>query len=852
MLSSSDLVEDMQTIHSARRAISTPSFSAPLRRCASLFFLIIASQSASGSDALLKAHCTACHGNEDLEGEFPLKSLGNRVSDSNIQRWLDAFDRVSAEEMPPRDDSTISRADRSKLIGYLKRQLTVYGATREAAALKPRRLNNREFEYSVRDVLLIEDVGTHQPTDNLIGDSLHDGFDTHGETLGFSKFHLEQYINAVRKIVDATILSGEKPKPRRRDFDATHIIEAHTSQNTKRPERRGKRAGFDFLDPKQLAYFEGFKSVPHTGRYRITIRCTGKDRGYYDQNETGIYPDDPIQMTVRPGGREKRFNLPDEEVKEIQLDEWLAAGTRLRLQNPTDGLTLKGNGNFKFQNAIAGTHIRKVDPDRWSKIVEVIKEKGRRPQNPGSWHNWVDYWRGPRPRVFSAIVEGPYFESWPPKRQVALIGQNPKAKNAKAILTPIAERAWRRQPRDGELDPIVRLVQSRAGQLGDVEALKEGIVSILVSPQFLLLNREDSTAQQRFASKFSFFLQSTIPDESLRKSVTSGKLNSFDQVRAEVRRRFAEGKAEPFLKAFPFAWLKLNDINFMAPDPDQYRHYHRKRISEDMTGEALHFFRHAVEQNIPVPEFLSADYSFVNADLAKVYGLDDVPQDSTFRKYTFKDGRRGGLLGMGAFLTVTADSLSTSPIHRAIYVMENFLGIHPTPPPPDVEIAEPDVREATTIKEILNRHRSDPNCASCHKRIDPFGYAFENFGPAGSWRDVYSIARTTDASVSNAAPQNQRKHAGIKTIPIDASAEFPNGARYKDIAEYRKHLLTDVNRDRFVRCFIRKLLTCANGAEPEKADFAEIEAILARSAEHEYRIIDTIAAVIDSPLFRRP
>lgn len=818
---------------------------------ASLFFLVVVPQSAFGSDALLQSHCAACHGDEDPEGEFALRSLGNQVSEKNIQRWLDALDRVTAEEMPPADDSQLSKADRRKLVTYLKQQLTDYGAAREPALLKPRRLNNREFENSVRDVLLIEDVGTHQPTDNLIGDSLHDGFDTHGETLGFSKFHLEQYIEAVRRIVDATILSGEQPKSRRLEIASTQITAAHTSQNTTRPERRGKAGGFDFLDPKQLAYFEDFKSVPHTGRYRITIRCTGKDRGYYDQNETGIYPGDSIQMTVRLGGRERLFNLPDEKVMEIKLDEWLAAGTRLRLQNPTDGLTLKGNGNFKFQNAIAGTHIKKVDPDRWSSLVEVIKKRGRRPQSPNSWHNWVEYWRGPRPRIFSAVVEGPFFESWPPKRQVALIGQNPKAQKAEAILTPIAERAWRRPPRDGELDSIVRLVESRAGQLGDVEALKEGIVSILVSPQFLLLNREDSTADQRFASKFSFFLQSTIPDEALRKSVTSGKLNSFEQVRAEVRRRIAEGKADPFLKAFPFAWLKLNDINFMAPDPDQYRHYHRKRISEDMTGEALHFFRHAVEQNIPITEFLSADYSFVNADLAKVYGLDDVPLDSTFRKYTFKDGRRGGLLGMGAFLTVTADSLSTSPIHRAIYVMENFLGIHPTPPPPDVEIAEPDVREATTIKEILNRHRSDPNCASCHRRIDPFGYAFENFGPAGSWRDIYTITKSTNASASNASPQRQRKRAGITTIPVDAGAEFPNGAKYKDIVEYRKQLLTDVNRDRFVRCFITKLLTCANGAEPEQADFAEIEAILARSAEHEYRIIETIAAVIDSPLFRK-
>ena len=411
------------------------------------------------------------------------------------------------------------------------------------------------------------------------------------------------------------------------------------------------------------------------------------------------------------------------------------------------------------------------------------------------------------------------------------------------MLQPIAERAWRRQPRAGELDPIVELVQSKAKDLGNIEALKEGIVSILVSPQFLLLNTEDDGAGERFASKFSYFLSSTIPDDTLRQAVADGKLDSFAEVRAEVQRRVDQSKADDFLRAFPTAWLELNDINFMAPDPDQFRLYHRKDLSQDMIDEVLHFFRHAVEHNVSVPELLSADYSFVNADLAQIYDLDDVPQDSVFRKHTFDDGRRGGLLGMGAFLTLTADNLTTSPIHRAIYVMENFLGIQPTPPPPNVTIAEPDVRQATTIREVLEQHRSDTNCASCHQRIDPFGFAFENFDPSGAWRDVYPVTGEGDTPSKNRVAER-------KGIPIDASAEFNSVGRYSDIVEYRQLLLTSANRDRFVRCFVVKLLTYANGKEPDKLDFAEIDAIVEQSANHNYRIVDTIAAVIDSPLFR--
>lgn len=173
--------------------------------------------------------------------------------------------------------------------------------------------------------------------------------------------------------------------------------------------------------------------------------------------------------------------------------------------------------------------------------------------------------------------------------------------------------------------------------------------------------------------------------------------------------------------------------------------------------------------------------------------------------------------------------------------MENFLGIHPAPPPADVVIAEPDVRSARTIKQVLVAHRSDKTCASCHETIDPFGYAFENFDPTGAWRDTYAVLTSESAG-------NDGRRAKPQSVPIDASASFRNGTEYRDITEFRQLMRSDANRDRFVRCFITKLLTYANGEEPH--DYTEIESILARSAENDYRIVDTIAAVIHSPLFR--
>lgn len=813
---------------------------------------------------LLKTHCAKCHSGTEPKGDFDLSVLGDGPTNENVELWENSLDYVKAGEMPPAKKSRLSDSDRGRLVHFLKKNVQSYEQRADKSLrTPPRRLNNRELANSVADVLLIEDIGTHQPTANLLGDTLQDGFDTNGDALGFSEFHMEQYIDAFRKIVDATILSGVRPATQRYHVSSDDIFMAGRNQNSKRDATKRNPDSVDFFDVRSRAYFGNFRSAPASGRYRIRIKATAMDRGRYDAAETGIYDGDPIRLRVHLGDRVRAFDLPDDRVMEIKLEEWLAAGTRLELTYPTDGLRMRGNGNFKFQYAIAGEYIKQHDPDLYDKVAKGIapKKPGGRVRSVTSWHHWPEYWQGPRPRLFSAAIEGPIYETWPPKRQTALLGENPKAENAAAILRPIAERAWRRDLRDGEFDSIVRLVQALAPKLGDVEALKEGIVAVLVSPSFLLINPENSDATNHFATKFSYLLKSTTPDERLRKAIRSGDLKTFDDVRAEVQRHFDHQESDEFLREFPHAWLQLDRINFMAPDPERFRLYDRKRLSDDMIDEALRFFRHAIDNNVPVPEFLSADYSFLNADLAKVYEVDNVAQDSKLRKYTFTDGRRGGLLGMGAFLTLTADSLGTSPIHRAVYVMENLMGIHPSPPPPDVKIEEPDVRQAKTIKEILAAHTSDRTCASCHQAIDPFGYAFENIGPMGEWRDAYTAQiapQPSRAKLKEIAEQDRLLVAqGLppvvkpwehEPIPVDASASFLSGAEYRDISEFRKLMLAKANRDRFVRCFITKLLTYANGTEPD--NYFEIEAIVSRSAENDYRIVDTIAAVVDSPLFR--
>ncbi|MEO6246796.1 MAG: DUF1592 domain-containing protein [Opitutaceae bacterium] len=817
---------------------------------------------------LLKTHCADCHNDDKLKGKFSLRMLGDGPTPENVERWLKSLDHVKEKEMPPEDDSHLSERDRATLVSFLTQRLQAFSeVTPLVHRASPRRLNNREFANSVRDVLLIEDVGTHHPTENLLGDTLRHGFDTHGESLGFSPFHVDQYVEALRKIIDATILTGPQPVARRYDVKPGDIAIASFGKVGRMDRRQDKAKFVDFFDPKERLYFSSFETVPATGRYRLKIRATGKDRGIYDAADTGIYPGDPIRLSIHLGDRVRTIDLPDEKVLEIELDEWLAAGTKVQLSYPTDGLRLRANGNFKFEYAIAGEYIKKHDPALYAKVVAGAAKAKFRADTPAHWSHWTNYWQGPRPRLFGAEIVGPTNEGWPTPRQVALLGADPKADNAAAILRPIAERAWRRSVTEEEMGRIAGLVKSRAAALGDIGALKEGIVAILVSPSFLLLNTEAGDPAERFATKFSYFLASTLPDQRTRDVVRAGQLQSFEAVRAEVQRRLSSGEGREFVRTFPYEWLQLSRINFMPPDPERFPFYNKKRVGEDMVNEALAFFRHAIEHNLPLPEFLSADYSFVNADLAAVYQLADVAPDSTLRKYRFVDGRRGGLLGMGAFLTLTGDGLTTSPIHRAIYVMENFLGLHPPAQPQGVKITEPDVRQARTIKQVLAAHTSDQSCAACHAKIDPFGYAFENFDTMGTWRDFYTAAKIQPATEADDRPKpapasqadkgkktasKEKKKPGKQSadqlLPVDASAKFRNGTAYRDIVEFRALINTSANQEKFVRCFIIKLLTYANGDEPK--DLLALDKIVASAAQNNYRIVDTIAAVVDSPLFR--
>jgi hypothetical protein len=435
-------------------------------------------------------------------------------------------------------------------------------------------------------------------------------------------------------------------------------------------------------------------------------------------------------------------------------------------------------------------------------------------------------YQGPRLRIWEIQLEGPHIESWPTAGHRTLYSDLKLADlNAETIarrISAFAETAFRRSPVEGELAPIQSLVSAKlkAG-VEPLKALQLGLQTILCSPGFLYLHQgEGELDDHALASRLSYFLWSSPPDRTLLDLASKGKLKS--QLDVQVARLLADPKSDRFVSHFVRRWLDLDNIGTMPPSED-FLVYYRDNLKAAMRGETEAFFRHVLDENLPLREFLAADYSFLNRELALHYGIDGV-DGNELQRVSLKGGPRGGLLGQGAFLTASANGVDTSPVVRGVYVLEKLLGYTPPPPPPDVPDIEPDIRGAKTVREQLEKHRSIATCAACHRKFDPLGFALENFDAVGGWRDIYETKET-----------------------IDAAGKLPNGDVFSTVPEFLK-LMVD-RTEQFNRCLTEKLLTYALGRELEIGDRPATDKILAELAEKKGGLRDLIRLVIVSEPF---
>ena len=418
------------------------------------------------------------------------------------------------------------------------------------------------------------------------------------------------------------------------------------------------------------------------------------------------------------------------------------------------------------------------------------------------------------------------------KKPWQVVSKNPRA-DAEELLTAFASRAFRRPVTASEIQPYLAEVdEALASKVDFTDALRLGYRALLCSPRFLYFTEEPGPLDDwEIATRLSYFLDGSTPDDELTELAASGKLHEANVLKQQVRRLLEGKKGDQFLKDFAAEWLELDQIDFTQPDSKLFRRFDTV-VQDAMLAETETFLQTMLHENLSVTNLIESDFTFLNSRLARYYEIDDISGDEIRRVTLDPQSHRGGVLTQGAIMKVTANGSNTSPVVRGVWVSERLLGVHIPPPPSNVPAVEPDIRGATTIREQLAKHRSLGECASCHVKIDPAGFALENFDPTGRWRDNYYVS-------------NGRKVK--KGPPIDPSYEMPDGSKFDDIDDFRS--LVVKNPQRLAANVAEKLLMYGTGGVIEFADREAVEAIAQKSAADDYGLRTLVEEVAVSPLF---
>jgi hypothetical protein len=415
-----------------------------------------------------------------------------------------------------------------------------------------------------------------------------------------------------------------------------------------------------------------------------------------------------------------------------------------------------------------------------------------------------------------------------------------------AGLRRFATRAFRRPLEQGEEDRFVKLsTDALAAGATYVNAMRVGLRAILASPQFLLFEEPPGKLDDfALASRLSYFLWSSMPDNELLRLAAEKKLAQPASLQAQVERMLNDPKAQEFTRNFVGQWLDIRGIDATMPDKRLYPEFDIL-LKLSMVTETENFFNELLSKNLPVSNFIDSDFVIVNRRLAEHYGIDGV-QGEEFRRVSLPAGSpRGGVLTQASVLKVTANGTVTSPVLRGAWVLRRLLGQPPTPPPANVGTIEPDTRGSTTIREQLAKHRNSETCASCHKTIDPPGFALESFDVIGGWRETY---RSQDKGTK---PTRKLNGQGIwqykEGLPVDASGELADGRKFAGIVDFKKMLLSQ--QDQVLRALASKLMIYGTGAGIQFADREVVDAITKDTKAKGGGLRTLVHAVVESPVF---
>ena len=730
---------------------------------------------------LLKKTCIECHSGAEPDGGLTLEHLDSVKSLMKERRiWQKVVQRVRIGEMPPADgDTKLSDADRARFVSWVDVAMNDIdcGRTPNPGRVTLRRLNRHEYRNTIRDLLGVE----YDKAEEFPGDDVGYGFDNIGDVLTLPPLLMEKYVKAAEEIAASAIKAPESGAN----------FETQLSGDRLKPSE-GARS-----DNKRMCFFsngsaEFGEQVPWSGSYQLELEVHGDQAG-----------DEPCKMLITLDGKKYREIAVKAksatEVQKVSLPMKLKAGRR----------------NFKFE--FTNDFYRegkdgKPNEDRnlYLHSVHLTGKQDPKPLDPASL---------------------------PPSHK-ALVFVQPDAtvtvdQATRKVITRLTSRAFRRPARPEEIERLTKLAEAVREDGETYEAgLQTALNALLVSPHFLFkveqgagiaLGKHQALSDYELATRLSYFLWSTMPDDKLLLLAFKGELHRPEVLTAEIKRMIADRRASNFVENFAGQWLTLTKLDNFAPNTKQFPKWNDE-IRELVKKETFVFFAEVMRDDQSILTLIDGEFTYLNDKLAAFYGIKNV-QGAQFRKVSTKGYPRKGLLTQASILAVTSNPTRTSPVKRGKWILDNLMGEPPPAAPPNVPELEKSALSGT-LRERLEQHRANAACASCHKLMDPLGFALENFDAIGQFRN---------------------RDGNDK---IESTGTLPDGKEVHGAGELISHLRT-AGADKFARCLTEKMLTFAIGRGLEYYDKCAVDKIVAKLKSDNYRFSTLVSQIVLSDPFMR-
>jgi hypothetical protein len=762
--------------------------------CAFVLFmpLCLSAQTAQNPPAaVFTKYCLTCHNERLKTAGLVIDPSGLTHVASDAATWEKVVRKLRANTMPPPNAPHPDAATYDAVASFLETELD------RAAAAKPNpgklpllhRLSRTEYKNAIRDLLALDALPKEMDIDLLLPeDNAASGFDNIADLLFVSPSTMERYLDAAEKISRLAIGDPNTPV----------MVNRYRI-----PEEQPQDARVDGLPFGTRGGIAVNSQFPVDGEYLIKVELAGAAR---QAEQLQVIVDGAVAQQMNLGGNGGGGGR---------------GGRGAAAARPTE---------FRVSMK-SGPHLLGVT---FVEHNEVRDEETLRPRMRG---------RGTQIAIASVTISGPFSALGPgdtPSRRRIFVCKPATAAEelpcAKRVLSTLARRAYRRPATDADVNRVLSFYQAGQEEGGFDSGIEQALERILVSPNFLFrIEREPDNlaagtayriSDLELASRLSFFIWSSIPDDALLNAAIQGKLKDPLVLDQQIKRMMADPRSDALVSNFAEQWLYLRDIEAKRPDEILFPDFD-ETLREAFRQETSLFLNSVLRENRSVLELLTANYTFLNERLAKHYGIPNV-RGSYFRRVTLPaDSGRGGLLGQGSILTITSYANRTSPVVRGKWVLENLLSAPPPPPPPNVPALKTEASEtgkALSMREAMVQHRASPACSGCHARMDPIGFALENFDGVGKWRE---------------------RDAGVN---IDASGVFPDGTKFDGVAGLKKALLR--HPEEFVGTVSEKLLMYAIGRNVQYYDEPAVRAVVRDAAQHDYTFGSLVAAVVKSTPFQ--